>query len=162
MITFSKFFEATIEQGKRILKVNQYGVKTADESAPFGVDSNPIKGMTAIYADTSNDSESVIIGYINENQIAQKGETRIFSLDENGNLKAFVWCKNNGEIHLNGNTYTAVKFEELKTAINNSDTLLNAELTKIQTAISALGGTYVKSNVTTNIDSSKSDKVKLV
>ena len=83
-------------------------------------------------------------------------------MDENGNLKAFVWCKNNGEIHLNGNTYTAVKFEELKTAINNSDTLLNAELTKIQTAISALGGTYVKSNVTTNIDSSKSDKVKLV
>lgn len=162
MITFSKFFEATIEQGKRILKVNQYGVKTADESAPFGVDSNPIKGMTAIYADTSNDSESVIIGYINENQIAQKGETRIFSLDENGNLKAFVWCKNNGEIHLNGNTSTAVKFEELKTAINNSDNLLNAELTKIQTAITALGGTYVKSNVTTNIDPSKSDKVKLV
>ena len=162
MITFSKFFEATIEQGKRILKVNQYGVKTADESAPFGMDSNPIKGMTAIYADTSNDSESVIIGYINENQIAQKGETRIFSLDENGNLKAFIWCKNNGEIHLNGNTSTAVKFEELKTAINNSDTLLNTELTKIQTAISALGGTYVKSNVTTNIDPSKSDKVKLV
>lgn len=163
MITFSKFFESVIEQGKRILKVNGiYGAKTADECLPFGIDSNPIKGMTAIYAETSNDSESVVIGYINQNQLAENGETRIFSLDSNGNLKSFVWCKNNGEIHLNGNSSTAVKFEELKQGITNSDALLNAELTKIQTAITALGGTYIKSNVTTNIDSSKSDKVKLV
>lgn len=162
MIYFSKFFESALEAGKRVLKVNQFGAKTANESMPFGIDSNPIKDMTAIYAETSNDSESLIIGYINESQLSESGETRIFSLDENKVLKAFVWCKNNGEIHLNGSDSTAVKFEQLKTSLQSTDTAINAELLKIQTAIATLGGTYVKVDITTNIDSSKSEKVKLI
>ena len=38
--------------------------------------------MVAIFAETSNNSEAVIIGYINKNQVAGPGEKRIFSLKD--------------------------------------------------------------------------------
>lgn len=161
MIYFSKFSESVIENGKRILKVLQFGAKTADESSPFGVDSNPIKGMTAIYSDTSNNSESVILGYINESQLAEPGEVRFYSLDSNKAVKAFIWLKANGDIQLNGNTYTSVRFEPLKTGLQNSDNALNAELAKIQTAIGLLGGSYTRLVVNTDIDESENNTVKL-
>ena len=96
MITYAKIKSATIELGKRILKIEEFGAKTASESMPFGMDSNPIADMIAIHSTTSNNAESVIIGYINKNQIAGVGESRLYSLDANGVLKAFVYCKNDG------------------------------------------------------------------
>lgn len=161
MITFSKFFESILDGGKRILKVNQYGPKTADESSPFGIDSNPIKGMTAIYADTSNSSESVVLGVINESQLADNGELRLYSMDSNKVVKSFIWIKKDGTIEFNGNTYSSVRFEPLKTGLNNQNTLINTELSKIASAIGLLGGVYVPSNILTNIDSAKNDTVKL-
>lgn len=161
MATFSKYKEMAIEAGKRILKVLEFGTKTADECAPFGIDSVPIKDMTAIYMNTSNNSESVIVGYINTNQLAAEGETRLFSVDASGALKAFVWLKANGNIEINGNAYNSVRFEPLKTGLNNQDALINTELAKIATAIGTLGGVYVPATVTTNVDAAKNDTVKL-
>jgi hypothetical protein len=51
MITFSKYFESTIEQGKRILKVLQFATKTPNESMPFGYEAQPIKEMTSVQLD---------------------------------------------------------------------------------------------------------------
>ncbi len=161
MLTYAILKSSVIEQGKRILKVLQFGAKTANESMPFGYDGNPIADMTAIYANTSNNSETVIIGYINKNQIAGVGETRLFSLDSNGALKSFVWLKNDGDLQLNGDEYTSVRFAPLNTGLQNQNTLINAELTKIQIAITALGGAYTPAMVSTNIDNSESQKVKL-
>ena len=162
MIYFSKFFESAVELGKRILKVQQFGAKSANEVAPFGVDANPIKGMTAIYAETSNNSETVVIGYINENQLANSGELRLYSVDENKTLKSFIWLKNDGTIDFNGNSYSSVRFEPLKQGINNKDNLINIELAKIATAINAIApGSYVPGNITTNIDSAKNEDLKM-
>ena len=162
MIYFSKFFESIVEQGKRILKVQQFGAKSANEVAPFGVDSNPIKGMTAIYAETSNNSETVVIGYINENQLANSGEIRLYSVDENKALKSFIWLKNDNTIEFNGNAYSMVRFEPLKQGINNKDNLINIELAKIATAINAIvPGSYIPGNITTNIDSAKNEDLKM-
>lgn len=162
MITFSKYFESTLEQGKRILKVLQFGTKTANESMPFGYDAQPIKEMTAIYADTSNNGENVIIGYINKNQIAKAGEVRLYSLDENNALKSFLWLKNDGTLELNGNTYTAVRFEPLQSGINAKDNLINIELGKIATVLNSLApGSYVVSPISTNITTAKSEDVKV-
>jgi hypothetical protein len=161
MITYAKFKESSITAGKRVIKFLEFGVKTADECTPFGIDSNPIADMVAIHANTSNNSESVIIGYINKNQLAGAGETRLFSVDANSALKSYVWLKNDGKLQLNGNDYTAVRFTPLKTGLTNQDALINAELIKIQTAITSLGGVYVPSNVITNIDNSESQDVKL-
>lgn len=161
MVSFSIFKDSALDKGKRILKVLQFGTKTANECMPFGIDSSPIEGMTAIYADTSNNSESVIIGYINTNQIAKAGETRLFSLDANKAVKSYLHLKNDGIIALNGEAYTAARFEPLQSGINAKDVLLNAEFVKIALAISSLGGSYTPSSITTDISQSQSIDVKI-
>lgn len=161
MITFSKYKESAINAGKRVLKILEFGTKTASESMPFGYDGQPTKDITAIYAETSNNSESVIVGYINKNQLANAGEVRLYSLDENNALKSFLWLKNDGTLELNGNTYTAVRFEPLESGINAKDNLINIELGKIATAIGSLGGTYTPETISTNITSAKSEDVKV-
>lgn len=162
MITFAKLDSTLINNlGKRIIKFFEFGAKTASESMPFGIDSSPIKGMTAIHSQSSNSGESVIIGYINTNQLAESGESRMYSVDQNNVLKAFIWNKKDGKIWLNGNGYSSVRFEPLESALNNQKDLINAELFKIQTAIITLGGTYAKTDVAININSSKSEDVKL-
>lgn len=162
MITLSKLDSAIIEGGKRILKVFQYGVKTASETLPFGVDSSPLKGMTAVYGNTSNNGDTVILGYIQKEQLAEPGETRLFSLDSSGNLKAFIWLKNNGDIQLNGADYSSVRFQPLQSGINAKDSLINTELAKIATAIGTLGGAYVPGNINTDISQSESQTIKIL
>ena len=161
MITFSKIDSTILTAGKRIIKFLQFGPKTASESLPYGLDSNPIKGMTAIYAATSNDAESVIIGYIQKNQLCEVGESRLFSTDENGVLKAYIWNKKDGTIEINGNDYTAVRYLPLNTGLQNQNILINIELTKIALAITTLGGSYALASITTDISNSESDSVKL-
>lgn len=162
MITFSKLDSVILQAGKRVLKVLQFGPKTASESAPFGIDSSPLKGMTAVYGNTSNNGDTVILGYIQKNQFAEPGETRLFSLDSSGNLKAFIWLKNDGDIQLNGDDYSSVRFQPLQSGINTKDSLINTELGKISTAIGALGGTYVPGSISTDISQSESETVKIV
>lgn len=161
MISFSIFKSATIEGMKRILKIQEFGTKTADEVAPFGVDSSPIENMTAIYSTTSNNSESIILGYINKNQLAEAGETRFFSLDSNGALKAFVWLKKDGKLQLNGDAFTAVRFAPLQAGLNVEVNLINAELAKIAISIGNLGGSYVPAPISLDISNSESPDVKL-
>jgi len=161
MITFSKFSDSSIELGKRILKVLQFGAKSADECLPFGIDANPLKDMTTIYADTSNDSESIVLGVINESQEADNGELRFYSMDSNKVVKSVVWLKKDGTIEFNGNTYSMVRFEPLKTGLQNYDNLVNIELGKIQSAITSLGGTYSRLNINHDIDAAKFDKNKI-
>ena len=163
MVTYGKYKSSILENGKRILKFLGIGgsASTASESMPFGIDSNPIADMIAIHSTTSNNAESVIIGYINKNQIAEAGESRLYSLDANGVLKAFVYCKNDGILLLNGDGYSGVRYEPLNTGLGNQNTLINAELIKIQTAITSLGGAYARAGVTFDITTSKSDMVKI-
>ena len=162
MIAFAKVDSTSINNlGKRIIKFFEFGAKTASESLPFGLDTNPIKGMTAIHAKSTNDAESVIIGYVDTDKLAESGESRFFAKDSSGQVVSFVWLKANGNIELNGNDYSAVRFENLKTGLTNSDTALNIELGKIATAIGSLGGTYTVAPINTNIDTSKSETIKL-
>lgn len=161
MITFSKIKSASIEQGKRILKVFQFGVKTAKESYPFGFDSMPPEDWTAIYSDTSNNEEAVIIGYINKNQVSGVGESRMYALNSSKSVVGYVMCKASGVTEINGNQYTAVRFSPLKTAIDAKDTLIQQELVKISTALTGVGGVYAPGTITTNLTNSESPTVKL-
>lgn len=180
MITFSKAKDFTIEQGKRILKVFQFGAKTAKVASAYGDDSNPIDNMTTIYAETSVNSEPVILGYINSNQIAQKGEKRIFSQKSNGDLAFEIYLKSdgsceiksaesdavitlttNGNVQINGDAFSAVRFQNLQTSIQQLDQSINTELGKIATGIASAGGSYTPTPVQTDISNSESDSVKL-
>ncbi len=125
MITFSKVSSSIKENGKRILKVLQFGTKTAKQASSFGDDSSPLKEMTAIFAETSNNAEPVIIGYINTQQLAKKGEKRIFSMQENGSLSADIWLKNDRTIEIHGNEKNMVRYQELEIAFNQLRTDFN-------------------------------------
>lgn len=160
-ITFSKVKGSVIENGKRIVKVLQFGAKTAKESYPFGFDSSAPDDLTAVYAETSNAGDAVVIGYINRNQVAALGESRVYAVDAAGEVVSFVFCRNSGVLELNGSDYSGVRFQELKTATDNANTLLNAELVKVQAALVSLGGAYARLDVSTNLTATESPTVKL-
>jgi hypothetical protein len=106
---------------RRVIKFLGFGkddVQTALESYPYGVDSNPIKNMVAVYSPTSIKGKGVIIGYLNVKQLANVGEFRTFSTDANGNLKFYTWLKNDGTMELGGSTKNLARYQELEVAFN--------------------------------------------
>lgn len=162
MISLSQVISVVIKTGSRIVKVMQFGAKTADECAPFGDDSSPLKDMVAVYADTQEIGEPIIIGYLNENQLAAPGEKRFYSLKPNGDLSFYAWLKNDGTMEIGGKTDNMVRFNPLNNGLSNQNTAINAELTKIAVAITALGGTYVPTQISLNIAQSKINEIKTI
>lgn len=122
MISLIKILSTEVDKlNRRVGKFLRFGnkdVQTSLNCAPFGIDSNPIKDMVAIFAPTTDKGETVIIGYINKNQIAGVGEFRVFSTDQNGALKAFIWLKNDGTIQLGGDNDFLVRFNALEQGFN--------------------------------------------
>lgn len=161
MITLSKTRDTFVENAKLIIKVLQFGAKTAKQTAPFGIDSNPLDNYTAIYSETLNAGESVILGYINKNYITEKGEIRLYSLNDSGVVQAYAHLRKNGDLELNGSEFSAVRYENLKVAIDQQNLLINAELAKIVASIAALGGSYIATPVSTNLTSSRSPTIKI-
>ena len=121
MTTTSVVKEVSITKEKtKELKVQQYGVKTVDLVSDFGDDSSPLKDMIALYSDTSETGESVIIGYINKNQIAKPGEKRIFSLKEDGSVATHVYLKEDGSVEIGVDSADyAVRYSKLKEAFDS-------------------------------------------
>lgn len=144
----------------KILRLGNTDVQTAKEASSYGVDSNPIAEMRAIYARTSDNSETFIIGYINKNQLAAVGEMRLYSTDANGALKFYTWLKNDGTYEMGGNADNAVRYAKLNTALEEEVNKINTELGKIATAIAAVGGTYTVAPVSVDISAAKIDEIK--
>ena len=160
-LSFSVVVSNLIEKGFRILKVKQFGVKTANSVSSFGDDSAPLKDMIAIHANTAEVGDSVIVGYINKNQIAKPGEKRIFSLKPDGSLSFDIHLKDDGTCNIGGDTDNAVRFAALNTALQVEASKINAELTKIASGISTAGGVYVPTTLTLDISAAKIDEVKV-
>ena len=122
MINIVKVFSTElVEAGRRIVKVLRYGkndVQTPVQSAPFGSDSNPPANIRAVYTDTGNKGDNVIIGYINVNQVAEIGENRLFSTDEDGNLVFEIRLRNDGTVEIGGSVDNLVRFSKLEEAYN--------------------------------------------
>lgn len=154
---------AVIKAGIRIVKVLRYGkhdVQEAEQVAPFGVDSSPVAGMVAVFADTAVNGEAKIVGYVNEEQLADAGETRLYATNAKGVLQTFVWLKNDGTIEVGGTAHNAVRYAPLNAGLQQYNTLLVAELVKVATAITALGGAYVPGVVSVDISAAKIDEIK--
>lgn len=153
---------ATDKFGRLLVKIYRYGtidVQTPVQVNPPGLDSNPIKDMVAIYGTTDDKGTRVIVGYMNKNQITKPGETRLYSTDADGNLKTYIWCKNDGKINLGGAADNVVRFKGLDDALNKELVglipQLQLELTNIAAGIAAAGGTYTPGTLTCDIDESK-------
>lgn len=160
-MTFSVVKENLIKAGRRALKVLEYGAKTADVVGPFGDDSAPLKDMIAIYSQTGENGDNVIIGYLNSNQISQPGEKRIFSLKPDGSLSFALHLKTDGTCEIGGSTDNAVRYTPLNDALQLLQTAINTEHTKIATAINALApGSYVPEPITVDINQAKIQEIK--
>lgn len=123
MIWLTKTLSTAIDSANRLIqKVQRLGksdIQTAPVSAPYGVDSNAIKDMVAVYAETSMKGQQVIIGYINKNAIAEVGGLRLFSTDDTGKEQFYVYLRASNNLELGGTARHLARFEELKTAFNS-------------------------------------------
>jgi hypothetical protein len=137
LITLTKIISNIVEAKNRIVKVLGYGktdIRNAKQVTPFGIDSNPLKDMIAVYSPTSNDSERVVLGYLSASELfAHAGEIRIFSTDANATEKAHVWCRNTGDINIGGtgssdNPNHLVRWEDLNTQLVNLRQQINLDI----------------------------------
>ena len=116
---------------RRIIKFLRYGkddIQTSFESYPFGIDSNPVKDLIAIYSPTNEKGKTVILGYLNKNQLAKVGENRLYSTDEDGNEVFYVYLKNNGEAEIGGNSDNMVRYSPLKDEYDKTKDVLDSIL----------------------------------
>ena len=162
MITFSIVKDWFVKNGFKVLKVQEFGAKTAEQASDFGEDSTPLKDMVALYANTSEDGDNVIIGYLNKHHLTAEGEKRIFSLRPDGSMSIDIHLKNDGTLQIGGDAHTAVRFAPLNTAIQQQIAqAINAELTKIQAGITAAGGTYTPQPLNVDLSGAESQNIKL-
>lgn len=164
MITFVKTVSASLDSiARRVVKFTRLSisdVQTGFQVGPAGMDSNPRKNLVAIYSPSMASGRPVILGYVNRNQLADTGETRLFSEDADGALKTYVWLKKTGTIEIAGSADNAVAFEDLKQAMDQLAMDINTELTKVQVAITALGGAYAMLPITIDISAAKINEIK--
>lgn len=124
----TKTISAKIKNGVRWVKVQIWGPGDIGEApvvSPFGVDSSPIAGMQAIYGGTSANGINNVIGYILPSALAEPGETRTYSTDANGTVKAYMWHKGDGTTHINGDADYAVLFNKLKEEFDELQDVVN-------------------------------------
>jgi hypothetical protein len=158
----SKVISTIITGGRNIVKVLRLGnsdVQTGYNIQPFGIDGNIPSGYRCIFADTGNRGEKIIIGIINTNALAGIGELRLHS-ENNGSESFYIWIKNNGTCELGGNSDNAVRYSKLYNAMDKLKTDINAELTKIQTGITGVGGAYAKVDISIDISEAKINEIK--
>jgi len=171
-----KILSSSVDKlNRRVLKYLRYGksdVQTSLEVAPYGIDSNPIKDLVAVFAETNENGRTVILGYLNKNQKAKPGEWRAFATNAQGDEKFYIWMKDTGIMEIGGDQNYAVKFNELKTEFNklkddynnlvstfNSHTHILALSAGTGTAaVPAVGGNTNSSD----IDNAKNEKIKTI
>ena len=158
---------------RRLVKVLGLGsddVQEVLQVAPYGDDSNPIKDMIAVYSQTNDSGESVIIGYVNKNQIADVGEKRIFSTDADGNVVMALHLKNDGTAEFGGNAdnlvryiQTAASINELKSDLNSLKNVFSAWVTVPSDGGAALKlalAAYFATPIAQDISGAKIDEIK--
>lgn len=138
-MNFVKVISSELDNVKRrlvkILRQGRSDVRTSLEASPHGIDSVPVKDLIAIYSETGHDGDTVIIGYLNKNRLADVGENRLFSTNANGTLSTFIWLKNDGTMQVGGNTDFMVRFSELETGFNQLKSDFNSLVTTFNTHV---------------------------
>lgn len=157
--------DSYIEKGYRAVKmrITKSLIYSSKVAYPFGFASNPTKKQIAIRAETGNKSDSIIVGFLDPNALAGLGlgDSLQYATDENGNKTATLILRADGTAEIIGDTDNAVRYSELNNGLQNHTSQIQAELTKIQTAIGTLGGTYAPGTLSMDISNSKVDEIKI-
>lgn len=166
-----KIISSTVNSlNQRVVKFFRFGkddVQTALEYSPYGLDSNPIKDMIALYSPTTDNGETAIIGYLNKNQKAGPGEFRTFCTDVNGAEKFYTWLKADGTLEIGGNTDNMVRFSKLELAFNQLKSDFNNHITAYNLHVHTGGTISGSTGITTpgavsaaDISLAKIDEIK--
>jgi hypothetical protein len=143
MNTLVKILSTSIDNlNRRVVKYLKYGlgdVQTSIEAGPFGIDSNPLKDMVAIYGTTDDKGKTVIIGYINKFQLAKvkPGETRLYAIREDKTPGLELYLKDDGTAEFGGNADNLVRYSKLEEGFNQLKSDLNDFITKYNTFAAA-------------------------
>lgn len=119
------------EATKEFIKVLRYGkddIQTADQYLPWGVDSKPIKNALALYSNTGNRGESVIIGYLINSEMTVEGESALYSTDDDGAVMFYLLLKKDGTAEFGGNSDNLVRYSVLKNEYDKTKGVLDAIL----------------------------------
>ena len=167
----SKVISTAMSAKERIIQVLRLGskdIQEAEQVQPFGIDSNPIKNVMAVFSETSTSSEPVIIGYFNDSPKAEIGGVRFYSTNTSGAEQTYIYLRANGDIEIGGNTDNMVRYSALEIAFNQLRSDLNSLITTFNSHVHT-GGTISGSTGTTatpgspstaNISGAKIDKIK--
>ena len=143
----------------KFLRLGKDDVQTAKEVSPYGVDSSPIKGMVALYGQSSS-GNSYIVGYLNVNQVAEPGELRLFCTNSSGAVQNYVWMKANGNVELGGSADNLVRYNPLDQSMQELASFVNGQLQAISAGIVAAGGAYTPGTLSIDITEAKAPKLK--
>jgi len=174
MNSLVKVISSSIDSlNRRLVKFFANGPDDVQESiqaAPFGIDSNPIKDMVAIQAQTSERGKDYVIGYLNKDMLAKPGETRLFSVNSSGELQAWVWLKNDGTIEILGSDDNLMKYAQSAATIKEIQDDISALKQAFSTwvpvpqdggaALKAAAASWFAQPLIEQIDSAKFDEVK--
>lgn len=117
--------DSVIRGTRRIVQVSLFKkAREIPQALPYGVDSAPVREMVAVYANTADMGNSVIVGYVYKDAVAEVGSIRLYS--DNG----YVHLKANGNLELLGTAKHMVRYEELETGFNS----LKQSVTDLTTA----------------------------
>ena len=119
---------SVIRGTRRIVQVSLFKkAREIPQALPYGVDSAPVREMVAVYANTADMGNSVIVGYVYKDAVAEVGSIRLYS--DNG----YVYLRANGNLELLGDSKHMVRYEELETGFNS----LKQSVTDLTTAFNS-------------------------
>ena len=133
---------STIKDGLRFIKaqvVSSYNARNVPQYGPAGLDSAPVAKTLAATTPTATKGADIVIGYQNLNQIAQPGETILYSQDADGVYKATATMRTDGSIELLGTGDFLIRYTAFDTAMQAYLTDLNAA---ILSGVGSAGGAY--------------------
>lgn len=143
--------DSVIRGTRRIVQVSLFKkAREIPQALPYGVDSAPVREMVAVYANTADMGNSVIVGYVYKDAVAEVGSIRLYS--ENG----YVHLRANGNLELLGTADNAMRFTAFNTTIQNYLIALNAAIT---TGVASAGGGYTAPPAP-NFTSAKINEIK--
>lgn len=139
MVTIVYVSNTTLDaDGFRTVDVVRMGVdaQTPDEASPWGVDSNPVNDVGAVFSESVEKGSPVCLGYFIRNKKAAKGETRLFATNSAGAEQTRIWLHADGTVELGGtgdagsNANHAVQYEALKTQFDELNDKFNTLVQK--------------------------------
>ena len=137
MIRLVKFISTELDNARRrivkYLRLGKSDVQTSPLASPFGSDGNPAGNLRAIYVETGVKGETYLVGFINRSLVAEIGENRQFSTDEDGNLIFEARMRNDGTYEIGGSVDNLARYSKLEESFNELKSDLNSHISDYNT-----------------------------